>query len=139
MGKAYSCTFTTPQDSQTVETESWEHLVTMMLGWVSSLITHNAQPEQKNDLELAAKAMLDAYDERFTNADRQLYPIGKAGVELDIIKCYLRGMTGDETVAWIAEHRGFTTSSSAIGRRWKRYCSLGVARKGAFLTPSATN
>jgi hypothetical protein len=136
MVKAYSCTFTTPQDSQAIEAESWECLVTMMLAWISGVITANAQPEQKDDLDSVAKAMLGAYSERYPETGRQLPLIERSGVALDVIKCYLRGMTCNEAVAWLKEDRGVTTSQSVIGRRWKRYSSLGVAKKGAFVAPA---
>ena len=139
MVKAYSCTFTTPQGSQAIEAESWECLVSTILTWVSSIITANAQPEQKDDLDSTAEAMMNVYEGRFGNVRQRLSQITRAGVELDVIRCYLRGMTCDEAVVWLREHAGFTTSHSVIGRRWKRYYSLGVAKKGAFLAPTATD
>jgi len=139
MVKAYSCTFTTPQGSQTIEAESWNSIVIMVLAWASNVITAQTQPEKKDDLDSVAEAMMNAYDEHYPRSGWPLSQIERAGVAMDVIKCYLQGMSIHETIAWLKEYRGFVIGKTVIGRRWTRYRSLGVAKKGAFSAPNATN
>jgi len=77
-------------------------------------------------LDEAAEKMLAAYEDkfiRFNNYPRS--PLRKAKLDLDLIKCYLRGMGACETVVWLKEYRNFGSSKSAVGRYQRRFCSLG--------------
>jgi len=44
--------------------------------------------------------------------------VAQAGLEGEVIKCYLRGMTAHETVEWLRTHRAIKCSKSSIGRYW---------------------
>lgn len=45
--------------------------------------------------------------------------LSRAGLELDLIKCYLQGMTIGESVNWLENNCAFEGSKSAVGRYWK--------------------
>ena len=129
MSKAFCCTFTTPEGTQHFEADTWGCLV----GMLSSLIAVAEIAEIPGDLNGAAKAVLVMYRQYFWYAsNRQRSQIAKAGMELDLIKCYLRDLTVAQTVRWFEENTGFKTSESAVERYWLRFRSLKGVKKGSF-------
>lgn len=50
--------------------------------------------------------------------------IARAGLELDLIECYLKGMTILSVVDWMKTERNFTTSKSVVGRYWVKLRSV---------------
>lgn len=81
------------------------------------LNVHAATEQPGYDLEILAKAALVEYreGERLRNPRKQT-AIAEAGLELDVIKCYLQRMYAREIIAWLKEEKGFVTSMSAVGR-----------------------
>lgn len=130
MKKAYTCTFRTPEGNHEIEADSWGCLASMVLSEVSRMIAVCAPSKPEVGLEARAKAMLEVYQERFARqGNRPCSPIASAGLELDLIKCYLQGMCADKTVAWFKKHKNFKTSLSSVGRYWARFSTLGFARR----------
>ena len=52
----------------------------------------------------------------------------QAGLELDLIKCYMRGMMITRTVSWMWTERRFATSKTAVGRYWAKLNLIGVIK-----------
>ena len=129
MAKAYCCTVTTPQGSQSFEADTWDCLVSML----SRLITATETMEGRDDLDSTAQAMVDAYNATFNSQpDVQGSRIKRAGFEIDIARCYLLGLTLEQTVAILKQEKGFKTSHTAIGRYWCKFRPLKIAKKGSF-------
>jgi hypothetical protein len=135
MAKPYSFTVKTPQGDYTAEADTWDSLVTTLLFTASGIIAASTIPHPPDDLlEANAKTVLDAYLRRFVRQNNRLRsPIAEAGLELDLIKCYLSGMTSAETVSWFQQHKNLKTSKTSVGRYWKKLSLLGVAHKSMFV------
>ncbi len=82
------------------------------------LDVHAATEQPGYDLEILAKAALVEYRENERQQSNHYIQtaIAKAGLELDVIKCYIQGMYGREIIAWLKTERDFTVSMSAVGR-----------------------
>jgi len=129
MAKAFCCTFTTPQGIQGFEADTWGCLV----GMLSRLITAAETMEGQGDLESTAQAVVDAYNATFkSQKDIQGSRIKRAGLEIDIARCYLLGLTLEQTVAMLRQEKGFKTSHTAIGRYWCKFRPLRIGKKGSF-------
>jgi len=129
MAKAYYCTVTTPQGSQSFEADTWGCLVGMLSRLIAAVETMGGQ----DDLESTAQAMVDAYNTTFkSQKDIQGSRIKRSGLEIDIARCYLLGLTMDQTVAMLKQERGFNTSDTAVGRYWCKFRSLRIGKKGSF-------
>ena len=67
--------------------------------------------------DMAAKYLLSMYySERQKSKKNRLSSIAEAGLECDLVKCYLRGFTAAKTVEWLKKERQFNASKSAVGR-----------------------
>ena len=128
MTKAYYCTVTTPQGIQNFEADTWDCLVSMMSG----LIVVGGKPDAQSDLDVATKAVLTEYNERFWRIKNKKSWITRAGLELDLIRCYLYGLTIAETIRWFGDNRGFKTSHSSVQRYWGRFRLIKSANRGIF-------
>jgi len=128
MSKAYCCVFTTPQGSQSFEADTWACLV----GMLSRLIAVGGKPEAQSELDVAAKAVLTEYNERFWRIKNKKSWIVMAGLELDLIRCYLRGLSTAETIRWFGDNRGFKTTKSSVQRYWGRFRWIKSANRGIF-------
>lgn len=128
MAKAYCCMFTTPQGSQSFEADTWGCLV----GMLSRLIAAETK-EGQCDLESTAKAMVEAYNAA-KNYQRNVLGsrIKQAGLVIDVARCYLLGLTLDQTVALLKQEKGLKTSSSAVLRFWDKFKLLAIGKKGSF-------
>ncbi len=93
---------------------------------VSTTIQSESEPCEIESTILKVQNMLREQDEAKNN---RLTPISRAGIEPDIIRCYLEKMTIDETVAHIKDNCDFEVSSSAVGRYWERFRELSLHTK----------
>ena len=79
-------------------------------------------PQNKGDVEVAAKKLVEKYHQRFIkNDNRNHSPMADAGLEVDVAKCYLQGMTIKQTVFWLKKEKDFKASKTAIGRYWVKF------------------
>ncbi|MHC4475369.1 MAG: hypothetical protein ACYTEL_06980 [Planctomycetota bacterium] len=77
------------------------------------------------EIAIAALAMYNGAVAR-QGRPRSESRITKAGLELDLLTCYLRRMTIKEIVAWFDRERQFKVSSSAVGRHTPKFWQLGI-------------
>jgi hypothetical protein len=73
--------------------------------------------------DIAAKKLMEQYCQQFSE-NRRGTPIFRAGLEVDVAKCYFARMTADKTIEWLKKERGFKTSISAVGRYFARFEQL---------------
>ncbi|MBC8378191.1 MAG: hypothetical protein H8E62_03365 [Planctomycetes bacterium] len=81
---------------------------------------------QGNKLDIVSRELWQAFLEcRADKGAIQHTKVKRAGCEFDLMKCYLEGMTIEESIEWIGSHKGETFSHSAIGRYWKVLNKIG--------------
>ena len=128
MEKPYSLSLKTPQGGKSVETDRWDVFVSMMLTEAASIInSHNGGKEDSPaKLDDLASQILRDYHARYRGHRNTRTRIAQAGLELDLVRCYLREMRIVETVEWLENHKGFQTSKSVVARYWKNFYDLGI-------------
>jgi len=128
MDREYKFELTTPGGSCKASAGSPEDLAFFVpAGVVNSLQPGPDNPQQRNLESVAAEVLesLRAYllDKRQRGAHTVM---SRAGLELALIKCFLRDMTVDEAHARLADKCDVNVSRSAVGRYWKHLHDLGV-------------
>jgi hypothetical protein len=87
------------------------------------------QNEQEN-AKAAAKKLVEKYHQLYIKNDNRWHsPIANAGLEIEVAKCYLRGMTIKETTGWFKKEKEFKTSMTAIGRYWVKFAQADSEEK----------
>ena len=117
MAKAYSFTYTTPEGKVAAEADTGAALQRIITAKVIRVLdvqnlVWSMSPER------AAKEALKIYrvTTGHSRARRSRTSLAAAGVEEDVIKCYLQGMTIVQIVEWLRDNRGVTCSMSSVGR-----------------------
>ncbi|MBW8017140.1 MAG: hypothetical protein FVQ82_13220 [Planctomycetes bacterium] len=84
--------------------------------------------EEDYNLDIAAKEALAIYYKNKGKPARHSHgsTIYGAGVELDLIKCYLQDMTAKQIIEWLKNNRSFDTNSSTVGRYTRLLWGYGV-------------
>lgn len=85
-------------------------------------------PEKKPEdtLDLVSRDLFAAFLERQKDQRVTHTTISKAGCELDLVRCFLRGLGIDETADYLCESSGEKISRSAVGRYWKELGKIGM-------------
>lgn len=82
----------------------------------------------EKDIDLIAEEVFrDVKNDR--NMRLRKVPLGKIpknGIDKDVIKCFLRGMSYADTINRIQEETGVKLSTSTLGRYYQRLCRLGA-------------
>ena len=139
MDREYKFKFTTPDGSCKASAGSPEGLAFFVpAGVVNSLQPGPDKPEQRN-LESVALEVLESLRAHLLEVRGRVghTAISTAGLELALIKCYLRGMTIAQAIDCLMSEHGFETSYSAVGRYWARLREMGVIPATEIL-PSET-
>ena len=91
------------------------------------------------DLERAAMQVWRAYKIKImqTRTNRSLTSIAKAGVELDVIRCFLQDMVDREIIEWLKGNRDVAISKSTMGRFCRDLYQLGATRFGVLKAQTA--
>lgn len=86
-----------------------------------------------NNTDMAAKRLIEQYCQRFVdmNTNRSHSPMYRAGLEVELAKCYLERMSISQAVNWLKKEKNFKTSDTAVGRYWGRFARLKAASKTA--------
>ena len=135
MDREYKFKFTTPGGSCKASADSPEGLAFFVpAGVVNSPQAVPDEPKQR-DLESVALDVLESLRTHLleTRARCIHTTISRAGLELALVKCYLRGMTVDEAHTWLVDNCDFDASRSSVGRYWKHLHDIGVARTNEIL------
>lgn len=127
MGKSYELKVKIPTGSVEAHADDLESLALLAPSGISTRIVPQAACREAFDLETAAHELLVAYRGRRMLSNSQGSRISEAGLDTDLIKCYLRNMTIAETIKWLREEKKFKTSRSAVGRHWRDFKKLGAA------------
>lgn len=139
MDGEYKFNFTTPGGSCKASADSPEGLAFFVpAGVVNSLQPGPDKPEQR-DLESVGIEVLESLRAHLLETRSRVIHtvVSEAGLELALIKCYLRGLTILQAVDWLKSEHDFECSSSAVGRYWKHLHDIGVTPTREIL-PSET-
>jgi len=58
-------------------------------------------------------------------------PLIAKGLDRDIIRCYMRNITIEQIVEWLASNKQFEASKSAVGRICSRLFRMGIVPTGS--------
>ncbi|MDH4203527.1 MAG: hypothetical protein OEV87_11630 [Phycisphaerae bacterium] len=82
---------------------------------------------QESKLDVVSRELWTAFLERQKNKKRvQPSLISKAGCELDLMRCYLQGISIEEAADFLSELSGQKISHSAVGRYWRELNKIGM-------------
>lgn len=129
MSKKYRLIYETPQGNCSVEADNRSEFETMIPRRVDEML---AIPKRLRAMGLneAAATILEIYGRQYCH--RVHSSVTKAGAELDLIKCYLQGITIKEIVKWLRANKQVSLSKSAVGRYCARIFRLCMIPRGLF-------
>lgn len=134
MSRKYRLEYESPHGKCRAEADSLVELVGMVSERVAMMITPEISIEGLG-LDDAAKEVLRVYKMLCKTRNKRRYratSLAQAGVELDVIRCYLQNMTIDNIIEWLNLHKKTSLSKSAVGRFCTALFRLGVSPIGTF-------
>jgi len=122
MPRDYRITIETPGGVCSIEGDDWDVLILLLPSKMAESLTSVFSPNCEASLDDAANMILDAYRDRYGQLNSNHGPsrVAEAGWELDLVRCYLQGLTIADARGWLKTRRGFDCSQSAVGRYWTR-------------------
>ena len=126
--REYKFEFTTPGGSSKATADSLEALVALVPAGVVSGVRSRADDSPQRDLDSMAKEVLEALRVYLSKVRGRVghTVISTAGLELVLVKCYLRGMTIAQARDYLKGEHDFKASNSVVGRYWARLKEMGV-------------
>lgn len=99
MVAGYSLSITTPQGTSVFEGNQWEILSRLVSGEMARIVAAQVNDNTGNDLDTTARGVLKVF-KAYHRHRKRLHQsrVSKVGLELDLVKCYLRGLTINEVV-----------------------------------------
>jgi len=125
MAEKYRFLIETPEISCDVHTDKFSNFLGMVLEQLVKAVNSKGNQTFVGDLDVKAQETLELYRSKIKRG-RCRSRVVTAGLELDIIKCYLQGMTLAQTLEWLKQNRQFVGSDSALGRYWQKFRMLGI-------------
>jgi hypothetical protein len=115
----YSLTVETSSGKCQIATDNWQFLINLIDPFACT-------DENYQDIETAVKRAQIAYHQSFKHNNR-VSPIAcNNDVELELLRCYLRGMQIKPTVERIFKKQNHKTSVASVGRYWVRLRKIGI-------------
>jgi len=123
----YSLIIKTPQGESIFEGDRWDILSYLISGDIARIVAAGINMNPGRDIDVVAKQVLKVFESYYRHRKR-LYRsrLTKVGLELDLVKCFLRGLTISETINWLKAHKGFRISMSVVGRYWEVLNRIGI-------------
>lgn len=121
----------TPQGESVFEGNRWDILSYLISGDIARIVAAGINVTCGSDIDMVARRVLKVFEAYFRHRKR-LYRsrLSTVGLELDLVKCFLRGLTINETIKWLKAHKNFRISKSAVGRYWEVFCRIGISPSG---------
>ncbi len=133
MSANYCLSIATPQGTNVFKGNQWDSLSRLVSGDITRLVAARASDNQGEDLDTMAGEVLKVFKAYYSYPKRWCRSrIAVEGLELDLVKCFLQGLTISETVKWFKTHKGFKTSKTAVGRYWEVLHRIGIEPMGSF-------
>lgn len=135
MTGAYSLTIKTPQGESVFEGDRWDILSYLISGEIARLVAAGINENPGSDIDVVARQVLKVFKAYYRHRKRlHRSRLSAVGLELELVKCYLRGLTISETIKWLKAHKGFRISTSATGRYWEVFSRIGITPTGDLTT-----
>jgi len=125
MAEKYRFLIETPEISCDVHTDKFSNFLCMVFEQLAKAVNFKGNQTFVGDLDVKAQEVLELYGSKIKRGPCHSR-VAIAGLELDVIKCYLQGMTLAQTLKWLKQNRRFTGSDSALGRYWQKFRMLGI-------------
>jgi len=125
----YRVTITTPFGHGEVEADTWENLLELLPTRIAGALVCTKTPEQRIGIDEASRLVLGAYKRKYKFPGNSRPRLEIAGFELDVVKCYLKKMTIQQTVSWLKHWHNYSTSKTAVGRYFTRLNNVEIAEK----------
>jgi len=125
MAEKYRFLIETPEISCDVHTNNFSNFLCMVLEQLAKAVNYKGNQTFVDGLDIKAQKVLEIYRLKI-NRGRCHSRLATAGLELDVIKCYLQGMTLAQTLEWLKQNRQFIGSDTALGRYWRNFRTLGI-------------
>ena len=127
MAKPYKINYESPEVNVQAEADTFGALKSVVAYKLTALVSKRVNLDGLTLDEAAIKALSALNESR--NEHRRYNPntnIARAGVEVDVVRCYLQRMTIDQIVSWLKRQRKFKASRSAVGRISSALNRIGV-------------
>lgn len=135
MTGAYSLTIKTPQGESVFEGDRWDILSHLISGEIARLVAAGINANPGSDLDVVARNVLKVFKAYYRHRKRlHRSRLSAVGLELELAKCYLRGLSINETVKWLKAKKNFRVSMTAIGRYWEVFSRIGITPTGDLTT-----
>jgi hypothetical protein len=125
MAEKYRFLIETPEISCDVHTDKFSNFLCMVLEQLVKAVNSKGNQTFVSDLDVKAEEALELYRSK-VKCGHHHSRVTTTGLELDVIKCYLQGMTLAQTLEWLKQNRQFVGSDSALGRYWQKFRMLGI-------------
>lgn len=125
MAEKYRFLIETPEINCDVHTNNFSNFLCMVFEQLAKAVNSKGNQTFVSDLDVRAQEVLELYRSRIKRG-RCRSRVVIARLELDVIKCYLQGMTLTQTIEWLKQNRQFIGSDSALGRYWQKFRMLGI-------------
>lgn len=135
MTSPYSITILTPQGKSVFEGDRWDILSYLVSGEIARIVASGINANLGSNIEVTARKVLKVFKAYYRHRKRlHRSRLSAVGLELDLVKCFLRGLTINETVNWLKANKGFRISTTAVGRYWEVFSRLGITPTGDLTT-----
>ena len=125
MDSPYELTLRTPTGEYSLDGESLLDIMLQVLPVVAArLDNYFSRTTTVNATQLALQA-LNLHKAKQSRGP-QTTSVAQAGLEIQLVGCYMRGMRIMETVQWMKTEKKFDISKSAVGRYWVKLRRLGI-------------
>jgi hypothetical protein len=125
MAEKYRFLIETPEISCDISTNSFSSFLCTVFEQLAKAVNSKGNQIFVSDLDVRAQEVLEFYRSKIKRG-RCHSRVATAGLELNVIKCYLQGMTLTQTLEWLKQNRQFVGSDSALGRYWRNFHALGI-------------
>lgn len=125
MAEKYHFLIETPEINCDVHTNNFSNFLGMVFEQLAKAVNSPGNQTFVSDLDVKAQEALELYRSK-RKPGRYHSRVATAGLELDVIKCYLQGMTLAQTLEWLKQNRQFIGSDTALGRYWRNFRTLGI-------------
>ena len=128
MDREYKFKLTTPGGLSEASADSLEDLAVHVPAGIVNGLQPKADDPPQRDLDSMAKEVLEALRVYLLKVRGRVghTAISTAGLELVLIKCYLRGLTIAQAMDHLVSEHSFEASYSAVGRYWARLREMGI-------------
>jgi superfamily II helicase len=125
MAEKYRFLIETPEISCDVHTNTFSNFLCMIFEQLAKAVNSKENQTFVSNLDIKAQEALELYRSKIKRG-RCRSRVAAAGLELDVIKCYLQGKTIAQILEWLKQNKQFVGSKAALGRYWRNCHTFGI-------------